>query len=86
MDALSVSMTMGRAGGGTKRFFAAGLLSVAASISAAATLPDLFQKAKLRVAAGDFQGGLAALKEVDGEAAKPENEPARLALRYAAAF
>ncbi|MDQ6891929.1 MAG: GWxTD domain-containing protein [Acidobacteriota bacterium] len=52
----------------------------------AATLPDLFQKAKLRVAAGDFQGGLAALDELEAEAARPENAPARAALRPAAAF
>ena len=51
-----------------------------------ATLSDLFQKAKLRVAAGDFQGGLAALDELAAEAARPENEPARTALRPAAAF
>jgi GWxTD domain-containing protein len=62
-------------------------ISLAAGAAAsAATLPDLFQKAKLRVAAGDFQGGLGALAELDAEAAKPENAPARAALRPAAAF
>ena len=66
--------------------FAAGLLFAAGALAAAATLPDLFQKAKLRVAAGDFQGGLSALTELDAEAAKPENEPARSALRPAASF
>jgi GWxTD domain-containing protein len=52
----------------------------------AATLPDLFQKVKLRVAAGDYAGGLQTLAELDAEAAKPENAPARQALRPAAAF
>jgi len=66
-----------------------GLVAVSIGTASAvfgATLPDLFQKAKLRISAGDFQGGLAALSELDAEAAKPENEPARAALRPAAAF
>ena len=69
-----------------KRPVLAALLFAGAFAAAAATLPDLFQKAKLRISAGDFQGGLAALSELDAEAAKPENEPARPALRPAAAF
>lgn len=64
----------------------AGLFFAVAQAVLAATLPDLFQKAKLRVSAGDFQGGLEALAELDTEAAKPENEPARAALRPSAAF
>jgi len=52
----------------------------------AATLPDLFQKVKLRVAAGDYTGGLQTLAELDAEAAKPENSSALPALRPAAAF
>jgi GWxTD domain-containing protein len=68
------------------RSLLAALLFATASAAAAATLPDLFQKAKLRISAGDFQGGLAALSELDAEASKPENEPARTALRPAAAF
>ncbi|HEY6146318.1 MAG TPA: hypothetical protein VIZ69_01415, partial [Thermoanaerobaculia bacterium] len=65
------------------------LLALSLAIGAtatAATLQDLFQKAKLRISAGDFQGGLEALAELDSEAAKPENTPARVALRPAAAF
>ncbi|HEY6146287.1 MAG TPA: GWxTD domain-containing protein [Thermoanaerobaculia bacterium] len=54
--------------------------------AAAETLPDLFHKAKLRISAGDFQGGLLALAELNTEAAKPENAAAREALRPAAAF
>ena len=77
---------MGLLGTRVTRFLIPALLVAAASASLAATLPDLFQKAKLRISAGDFQGGLAALSELDAEAAKPENEPARPALRPAAAF
>src|SRR5260370_42411022 len=58
---------------------------IAVSLSAA-TLPELFQKVKQRVAAGDWTGGMKALEELDAEAARPENERARTALRPAAAF
>ena len=57
-----------------------------AAALAAVPLPELFQKVKLRVSAGDFAGGLEALKELEAEAARPENEGARGALRPAAAF
>lgn len=60
-------------------------MAVRPSITAA-PLPDLFQKVKLTVAAGDYAGALETLKELDAEAAKPENERARAALRPAAAF
>jgi GWxTD domain-containing protein len=52
----------------------------------AAPLPDLFQKVKQRVSAADWTGGMKALEELDAEAARPENEGARAALRPAAAF
>ena len=58
---------------------------IAASLSAA-TLPELFQRVKQRVASGDWTGGMKALEELDAEAARPENEGARSALRPAAAF
>jgi GWxTD domain-containing protein len=62
-------------------------LALAGSAALAAVpLPELFQRVKLRVAAGDFAGGLEALKELEAEASRPENEGARGALRPAAAF
>ena len=57
-------------------------LLVCAPVLLAASLPELFQKVKLRVAAGDYAGGLQTLAELDAEATKPENA----ALRPAAAF
>ena len=55
-------------------------------LAAAPALPELFQKVKLRVAGGDYAGGLETLKELDREAEKPENAKALPALRPAAAF
>jgi len=64
-----------------------GIAAIAITASLlAAPLPELFQKVKQRVSAGDWSGGLEALKELDAEAARPENERARAALRPAAAF
>lgn len=60
-------------------------IAIASSLSAA-TLPELFQKVKQRVAASDWKGGIEALKELDAEASRPENEKARSALLPAAAF
>jgi len=70
-----------------QRALAYGFLAfgIAASLSAA-SLPELFQKVKQRVSAGDWTGGMKALEELDAEAARPENERARAALRPAAAF
>jgi len=70
-----------------QRALAYGFLAfgIAAALSAA-TLPELFQKVKQRVSAGDWTGGMKALEELDAEAARPENERARAALRPAAAF
>jgi GWxTD domain-containing protein len=66
-------------------FIGIGIVAITASLSAA-TLPELFQKVKQRVSARDWTGGLEALKELDAEAARPENERASEALRPAAAF
>jgi GWxTD domain-containing protein len=64
-----------------------GIAAIAITASLlAAPLPELFQKVKQRVSAGDWTGGMEALKELDTEAARPENERARAALRPAAAF
>ena len=70
-----------------RRALAYGFLAfgIAASLSAA-TLPELFQRVKQRVSARDWTGGMKALEELDAEAARPENEGARSALRPAAAF
>jgi GWxTD domain-containing protein len=70
-----------------QRAFACGFLAfgIAASVSAA-TLPELFQKVKQHVSARDWTGAIKALEELDAEAARPENEQARAALRPAAAF
>jgi GWxTD domain-containing protein len=70
-----------------QRALAYGFLAfgIAGSLSAA-SLPELFQKVKQRAAAGDWTGEMKALEELDAEAARPENERARAALRPAAAF
>jgi GWxTD domain-containing protein len=50
------------------------------------TLPELFSRAKAKVAAGAYAEALATLNQLDAEVQKPENEAARMPLRPAAAF
>jgi len=66
--------------------FAVFLAAANRTPASAAALTDLFQKAKLEVAAGDYRRGLETLSQLEAEAARPENEAARAPLRPAAAF
>ncbi len=52
----------------------------------AETLPELFSRAKAKVAAGAYAEALATLNQLEAEVQKPENEGARTPLRPAAAF
>src|SRR6266545_1467444 len=52
----------------------------------AETLPELFSRAKAKVAAGAYAEALATLNQLEAEVQKPENEVARTPLRPAAAF
>jgi GWxTD domain-containing protein len=77
-------MTFARRGAAVA-FFALAAAGHGTRVDAAA-LTDLFQKAKLEVAAGDYRRGLETLSQLEAEAARPENEAARAPLRPAAAF
>src|SRR5712672_2627698 len=62
-----------------RRFVAAAVLTIPLTL-AAATLPELFQKAKEQFKLGNYKESLAAVEALDAESAKPglEAERARL--------
>src|SRR5580765_1074326 len=61
-------------------------LAAAAGVAFAASVPELFQKAKTEFAAGKYPAALEALDALKAESDKPENEKYRAQLAPALAF
>src|SRR5262249_51681921 len=64
----------------------ASLLLLAASVSLAATLPELFQRAKEQFKLGNYKESLAAVEALDAESSKPGMEAERQKLQAGLLF